>query len=240
MSSISSQTSVSGAADNTSSTSAASQAASKTALDKDAFLKLLVAQISNQDPLKPMDNTEFVSQLSQFAMVEQAIAQSAHLEKLEAGVQGLTNGNMVDLVGKSVTVDGGSLTFDGTYAATGSATLGGAADAVKATIKDADGNTVRTLDLGKKGAGALSVTWDGRDEAQKLLPAGRYSLSVTATGSNGAPVSVSQTMTDVVDRVSYENGTTSLVLRSGATVKASSITSVGATSTPTTTTQTTK
>ena len=55
-------------------------AAGQKPMNKEAFLKLLVAQISHQDPLKPMEGTEFVTQLSQFAMVEQAISQSTQLD----------------------------------------------------------------------------------------------------------------------------------------------------------------
>ena len=76
----------------------------KSALDKDAFLKLLVAQLSHQDPLKPTEGTEFIAQLSQFAMVEQAIAQSSKLEVLSTRVRGLSNNEATGLVGKTVTV----------------------------------------------------------------------------------------------------------------------------------------
>lgn len=75
-------------------------------LDKEAFLKLLVAQISNQDPMKPMEGTEFVTQLSQMSAVEQAIAQTKSLETLSAQMSGVSNAQTMDLVGKTVTVTG--------------------------------------------------------------------------------------------------------------------------------------
>ncbi len=84
--------------------SVAKTPAEKTALDKDAFLKLLVAQLSNQDPLQPTEGTEFVAQLSQFAMVEQSIAQSAKLDTLSAQMTGLASNEAAGLVGKDVTM----------------------------------------------------------------------------------------------------------------------------------------
>ena len=75
-------------------------------LDKEAFLKLLVAQISNQDPMKPMEGTEFVTQLAQMSAVEQAISQTKSLETLSAQMSGVSNAQTMDLVGKTVTVVG--------------------------------------------------------------------------------------------------------------------------------------
>src|SRR5262245_60849649 len=70
------------------------------AVDKEAFLKLLVAQLSHQDPLQPTEGTEFVAQLSQFAMVEQSIAQSSKLDGISAQMTGLSSNEAAGLVGK--------------------------------------------------------------------------------------------------------------------------------------------
>src|SRR6266540_670742 len=90
----------------TSSTDGATTSATlrQSPLDREAFLKLLVAQISHQDPLKPMEGTEFVAQLSQFAAVEQAIAQTQRLDALSAQLNGIANNDAVALVGKAVSI----------------------------------------------------------------------------------------------------------------------------------------
>jgi len=87
-------------------------AGEKAAIDKEAFLKLLVAQLSNQDPLKPTEGTEFVAQLSQFAMVEQSIAQSSKLDLISNQMGGLASNEAAGLLGKSITarVDGKDVT----------------------------------------------------------------------------------------------------------------------------------
>src|SRR2546423_270464 len=82
-------------------------------LDKNAFLKLLVAQMKNQDPLKPMDNTEFVAQLAQFSNLEQVMGINSRLDTLTAQGQGLQNTEIASLVGKTVTVNGKTIGLDG-------------------------------------------------------------------------------------------------------------------------------
>lgn len=210
-------------------TSGSTAATTGGAMDKQAFLKLLVAQIGAQDPMKPMEGTEFVAQLSQFAVVEQAIAQSNKLEILTAQVRGLSNNEAAGLVGKAVTVRGHAISFDGSLATSTSVTLGAASTKTTATVRDANGNVVRTIDLGPKPAGALTVPWDGRDESGNMAPKGTYTIEVQGTGPNGEAVNVTQDVTGVVTKVSYEKGYPELTLDSGATVPISDLVSVGAT-----------
>ena len=92
-------------------------------LDRDAFLKLLVAQLSHQDPLSPMEGTEFVNQLSQFASLEQAISQTSHLDVLSTQMRGLSNNEAVGLVGKAVTVRGHGISYDGVSATASSVSI---------------------------------------------------------------------------------------------------------------------
>src|SRR5215475_7422835 len=82
-------------------------------LGKDAFMKLLVAQISHQDPLKPMDDTAFVSQLAQFSALEQALGTNQRLDFMAAQQKGAANTEVATLVGKNVTVKGSTVTLDG-------------------------------------------------------------------------------------------------------------------------------
>src|ERR1700742_304304 len=96
--------------------SQASQASSLTSalgddkgLGENAFLKLLVAQMKNQDPLKPMDNTDFVAQLAQFSNLEQVMGINTRLDTLAAQGQGLQNTQIASLVGKEVSINGKSI-----------------------------------------------------------------------------------------------------------------------------------
>jgi flagellar basal-body rod modification protein FlgD len=209
-------------------TAPAESGASKAKLDREAFLKLLVAQISNQDPLSPMQGTEFVTQLSQFSMVEQAVQQTERLDLLSAQMGGLANGQASALVGKQVSVRGKSVAFDGTNATSANVTLASPAAKVTATLRNQDGEAVRTIELGGASGGALNVKWDGRDDAGRPVPAGSYGLEVKAVDKTGAPVDVSQDVTGVVLKVSFDKGYPELVLDSGAVAPVSDLVSVGA------------
>ncbi|MBX3258165.1 MAG: flagellar hook assembly protein FlgD [Labilithrix sp.] len=206
-----------------------SEPTEKSALDKDAFLKLLVAQLSHQDPLQPTEGTEFVAQLSQFAMVEQSIAQSAKLDVLSAQMTGLASNEAAGLVGKDVTVRGNGIAFDGVTATGSSVNLDAAAAKVTVRIQDASGKTVRTLELGPRGAGAVPITWDGKDDAGQPVAKGTYAIKVDAQTADGKSVNTSQDVSGKVTKVSFEKGYPELLLDSGVTAPISELVSVGGT-----------
>src|SRR5262249_20733735 len=127
--------------------------------------KLLVAQLKNQDPLAPQDNTQFVAQLAQFSSVEQSMSMNDKLDLLSQQMVGLGNAGNVDLVGKQITARGNFITTDGSGSgAPLSFTLGGAAGSAKVGITDQSGRTVRTIEVGAHAAGLVKIQWDGRDD----------------------------------------------------------------------------
>jgi flagellar basal-body rod modification protein FlgD len=188
-----------------------------------------MAQLKNQDPLNPTDDTEFVTQLSQFSLVEQSTQQTSQLTSITAALQGLSNQNELAMVGQPVTMSGSSLAFGGSLAVTGQATLASNAAAVTATIKDSNGNTVRTMNLGAQAAGALSINWDGKGDNGQFEPAGTYSLAVTATDANGQPVTVSQNVSAVVEGVSLGGTSPTFTLSNGMVMPVANLLSVGTT-----------
>ena len=213
-----------------SNTSSSSSSGSTQTLGQDAFLKLLMAQLSNQDPLQPTDGTQFVTQLSQFSMVEQSVQQSTQLTNISTQLQGLTNQSAMGLVGKMATVQNTGMTFNGTFATTANVGLGSAAQNVSVAVQDSSGNTVRTMTLGAQPAGPLAITWDGKEDSGTAAPAGSYSVNVTATDASGASVAVSQTVSGLVTQVALQNGAPSLTLNNGTVAPLSQLVSVAATS----------
>lgn len=190
------------------------------ALGRDAFLKLLVAQLRHQDPLKPQDDSAFVAQLAQFSSLEQTMGINDRLDLLSAQNQGLQNSQVVGLVGKQATVRGSLVTSDGTGlgGVPVAFTLDGASDKTVVTIRNQAGKVVRTLDLGEKNAGIARVTWDGRDDSGNLQPAGTYNVSIQATNAAGGAVSVSQETKGLIKAVSFDKGYPVLHLDTGVNV----------------------
>jgi flagellar basal-body rod modification protein FlgD len=211
------------------STSLTSALGNNQGLDKNAFLKLLVAQMKNQDPLKPMDNTDFVAQLAQFSNLEQVMGINTRLDTLTAQGQGLQNTEISGLVGKTVSVNGKNVTTDGSGAAAGfSFTLGSPAAQTTITISDSTGNVVRTINAGSETAGLTKMNWDGKNDSGTNQPAGTYSVTVAAKSSNNAPIPVTQNGTGVVQAVSFDKGYPELQLDNGLAVPVSDLLEVQA------------
>jgi flagellar basal-body rod modification protein FlgD len=188
-------------------------------MGKDAFLRLLVAQLTNQDPLKPQDDSAFVAQLAQFSSLEQTMGINDRLDLLSAQNQGLQNSQVVGLVGKLATVRGSLVTSEGNGSGVPVAfSLDSASDKTVVSIRDQNGNNVRTLDLGPRAAGLAKITWDGRDDAGNIQPAGTYSVAVQAAAASGAPVSVSQETQGTVQAVSFDKGYPVIHLDTGVNV----------------------
>jgi flagellar basal-body rod modification protein FlgD len=199
-------------------------ASSTNGMGKDAFLKLLVAQISHQDPLKPMDDTAFVAQLAQFSSLEQAMGMNTRLDTLSIQEQGIANTQIVNLIGKNVTVKGSITTLAaGGVGAPVSFSLAGNAGSVDVSLADASGRTVRTMHLGPKGAGLVQMVWDGRDDSGIAQAPGPYKVSVAAKDSAGASVDSNQETTGVITNIGFEKGFANLQLDNGVTAPAADL-----------------
>lgn len=146
---------------------------------QDRFLKLLVTQLKNQDPLNPMDNAQMTSQLAQISTVD-------GIEKLNATLKMLVTGNTENqamqaagMIGHGVLVSGSGLEFrDGV--ALGGVELDVPADRVSVTIRDGSGLAVKTLELGRLPAGAKGYVWDGTTDSGAVVAEGNYTVSVKA------------------------------------------------------------
>jgi flagellar basal-body rod modification protein FlgD len=208
----------------TAATTAANAGASS--LGKDDFLRLLVAQMSNQDPLNPMDDTQFVSQLAQFSSLEQMMQVNANLGTLATTDSAMANAQVASLVGHQVVASGDGVSITQSGASPIQFSLGAAAAGVTVQISDANGNVVRTLEVGGMAAGSQSLAWDGRDGNGATLASGLYHASVAAQDANGAAVSVTQRVQGVVSSVSFESGYPELVV-GGSRIRAADVLDVG-------------
>ncbi|MCW5723320.1 MAG: hypothetical protein KIS81_00010 [Maricaulaceae bacterium] len=147
------------------------------------FLTLLTAQMRNQDPLNPLDSTQFVNQLVNFSSVEQQIAANQHLQNLLMIQSASAQGAAVGFIGREATLETPqNMLQDGQ--ARWSYEVPEGATVTALVIKDADGTVVARLD-GETGAGRKDFVWDGRADGGAPLPDGVYTLEVSVTGEDG-------------------------------------------------------
>ena len=194
------------------------------AMGRDAFLKLLVAQLKNQDPLKPQDNSAFVAELAQFSSLEQSMGVNDKLNQMMLQNQGMANSNVVNMVGQIATVKGSLVTTDGSGVGVQLAfkqDLGSANTVIQ--IQDANGRVVRTLDLGERPAGISRITWDGRSDDGIVQPAGTYAVAIQAKDEDGGTVVVSQETSGTITGVAFDKGYPVLHLSNGVSAPVSDL-----------------
>lgn len=167
-------------------------------LGQDAFLKMFMAQLTHQDPLNPMDSTEFTSQLATFSQLEQLTKIAGSMDALDRLETTMTQTQMVGYIGKEVSFSGDVLPKADGQIGRMNYTLENKAD-VRALVFDSAGKVVADVDLGSLAAGELEFAWDGKTSAGQDAPDGLYRVSLIATDSNGDTVTISdQTVTAMV------------------------------------------
>jgi len=194
---------------------------------KDIFLKLLVAQMKFQDPLKPQDPTKMSSQLAQFNTLEAQLNSNKLLQQLvDVKTTGSTNNaSPASYLGKTATIPidtlqygGGSQTFD----------VGLLKDSkqVLAVISDSNGTPIRSLDLGALVAGAHPATWDGKDDLGNAMSAGDYNIKVVAADITGTPIDAQAQQSGQVTAVRFTPSGGSQVIVNGNAVDLSKISQI--------------
>ncbi|MBU1691869.1 MAG: flagellar hook assembly protein FlgD [Gammaproteobacteria bacterium] len=147
---------------------------------EDRFLKLLVTQMRNQDPLNPLDNAQVTSQMAQLSTV-------SGIEKLNTALQAMSSSfaasqslQAAGMIGRSVLAPGSSLLLqDGV--ATGGFELTQSVDHAVVTVKGVAGNTLHSVDLGAQQAGNVMFQWDGTTDGGGNAANGAYTFEVSAT-----------------------------------------------------------
>ncbi len=170
---------------------------------KDVFLKMLVAQMQNQDPLNPADSTQMSAQLAQFNMVEQQIDTNKYLQQIAANQS--EPGNNLDMasagyLGHTVMVNQSDIQYSGSPVDF-QVTLEQNAENIYVTISDNTGAPVRTMSLAAMPAGQASLSWDGRNDQGIKVDTGHYSISIQAFDATGQAVRATPQYAGVVDAV---------------------------------------
>lgn len=209
---------------------AASKGNSK--MGKEEFLTLLVEQLKHQDPLNPMDDKEFTSQLAEFSSLEQ-------LTSINDGIAALANRTvqeeMVDassFIGKEVRAVGDNLSIRPDGSVSGMFyNLKNDAEHVYLNIFDENNNLLRTVQMGAQAAGEHKFEWDGKDWKGNTLPEGQYHVALAAEDKDGQPIMTMAEVTGVVEGVQYSNGQNCLRLSDGRVIQYNMVKEVVGTST---------
>ncbi len=178
--------------------------------DKEAFLKLLVAQVSNQDPMAPQDSNQYVQQLTQFSTLEQLMTLNQGVETLAIGQMSNNSQEALRFVGHDVVARGDKLAHTrGDYSEI-AYDVKGEADSATLTIRDSYGEVVYETDV-RAGDGMERFSWDGRDNNGAALPSGTYSVSVEAVNGD-QPVAVDSYVRGQVTGVRFDQGYPELMI----------------------------
>lgn len=179
-----------------------SSSAMKLSEDLNSFLYLLTTQLKYQDPLSPMDSSEFTNQLVQYANVEQAIQTNSYLETIILQNNAGMASQAVSYMDKVVQAQTSYVPLQDGYAKF-AYILGSEAASCVVAIQDTDGNFIRTF-TGKTDEGRHVIEWDGLDNDGQKVKDGGYKIIVTAAGKDGSDVEVLTTAYGKVTGVAYD------------------------------------
>jgi len=171
------------------------------ALGQGDFLKLMTEQLKHQDPLKPMENNEFLGQMAQFSTVQ-------GINGLQDTMKGLSEtliGDQVlrgtSLIGHKVLIPSDKIALDESDSEITGAVAATAPGTVNFEIKDETGKLVKTISVPAKSAGEVEFTWDGTDTGGNKMPVGKYSITATQTDNAGETSDLSTYVNALVESV---------------------------------------
>lgn len=173
-------------------------------LDKDAFFKLMLTQLKNQDPMNPLKNHEMAAQLAQFSTLEQMSNMNTTLTKMEGKNSDPQNFQALNLIGKTVSGDSSKIvrsSFDKTH----DFNFNSPQDLSEATIKvlNQKGEAVREYKMHNLQAGANKIAWNGMNDAGDKQPAGDYQFKIEATGKMGQKVQLKTEFEGQITGISF-------------------------------------
>ncbi len=186
---------------------------------EDRFLKLLVAQMQNQDPLNPMDNAQVTSQMAQIQSVNGLATLNRSVEGLGAQFAQMSALQGASLVGRDVVVPGNRLVANDEDLVQGGFELNGPADSVKVEVLNAGGHVIDTIEIGAQSAGRHGFEWT---PPAGVDPATGDTFRVVAR-NGAANVGFTPLMRDRVDAVATGGDTLMLELRNSGSVSYSQI-----------------
>ena len=145
-------------------------------LDQADFLKLMTAQLKNQDPFSPVDNSQMVAQMAQMSSTSGIAEMNSTLKAIAAKLNATSSSDAMGYVGKTVLTEGGTAYPRSSAGIAGAVELGAAATDVVVNISDASGMVLKTVSLGAQTGGTVNYDWDGKTAAGESAGAGPFKV----------------------------------------------------------------
>lgn len=188
---------------------------STSTMGKDDFIKLLLTQLKNQDPLKPMDSTDFSAQLAQFSSVEQLMNISStltsSLESNKVLTDTIYNTLATNLIGKEVTASTSTIQYDGKTPVQFGFQFPDTAASLKVSIVDSSGKLVKSINKSFT-TGDNTVSWDGTDNDGNTVKSGSYTIKIDAVDSSSTSLTVSPYVLGKITAIRYRSGETYVII----------------------------
>lgn len=157
----------------------------------DQFITLMLAQIKNQDPLKPLEPAEFLGQLAQFSTVTGIQEMGSSVSDLVGSMRSSQALSGANLVGRDVLAPGDTAVFDGTTPVRAAVEAPSGAERVEFVVRDASGAVVRRAQVQPSVSGVTEMAWDGRADNGTVMPAGVYRIeALSRFGARGESAQV--------------------------------------------------
>lgn len=209
-----------------STTSTSDSSSSSTDLSSSDFMTLLIAQLENQDPLNPLEDTDMLAELAQFSNLEQLVSVNETLESLTELVTTQAVNSAVSYIGYDVTAEGDSISVSDGSASDITYTLESDAAEATADIYDSDDNLVASVSLTDLEEGDQTFTWDGLDSDGNQVEDGTYYVEISAYDENGDSISASTQCSGTVVGLTSVDGTTVFELDDGRYVSMANVSEV--------------
>jgi len=194
-------------------------------MGKDDFLRLLVTQLSYQDPLSPVDNQEFIAQTAQFSALEQMQNLNESFKSLMQIERQVSRAISLGFVGKQVKIQSGFFELKGDGPVKLKYRVDEDLKKVSVKIFNENGDLIRTLEPKDISHGEHTVLWDGKDDKGEKVESGRYRYEVTGVDEAGKEVSLTPTSSGKVDGISFKGDKVYLMVN-GDLVPQSSLISI--------------
>ena len=201
-------------------------ASNSSTLNQSDFLKLMTAQMQNQDPFNPVDNTQMVAQMAQFSSLAGISEMSTTMKSIADKLNVTSASDAMAYVGKTVLTAGDTAYGRTSGGVAGGIELGGDATAVNVTITDANGGVLKTMALGSAPKGTVNYDWDGKTATGEDAGTGPFKVIVNAQ-NNGTTVASTNLVWAPVQSVSTTTGAAILTLPGLGEVPVTAVRQIG-------------